>query len=279
MPNNQPFNAEASYYFLDESRTFTGADIKALLILPDDEKQLELVRAYLQAIENEEIKGTDDLTEAEEKVFREFDPYGGGASPDVGKEQFLPLLNLQSITISTFRNKQQVRALGHVNPRGFARGSRTSAGTMILTEFWRDSFWDLLTRNAPLFDSNFGDSGNAVLVDQLAPFDCLLLFTNEFGNVSYRYINGIEIATNGIVYSIQDMYNENTLSFVCQDVTPLTPALEDIRQAVRTGNILGTPLLYGTPVPEKIRVAPEVRNAKELVRQYRQRKNARNPFK
>ena len=263
MTNNIP----SELAFLEENRSFTGSDIRALIILPNDEENLTIISKYLEAIQAIE-DGDLTLDEKENIAFRNF-------KEKAPVENFLPIINLQSITVSTYRNKTQVRALGHVNPRGFALGSRTCAGTMILTEFWRDSFWGLLTQNNDLFDNNIGDAGNSVLVDQIPAFNILLLFANEFGNIAFRYIYGIQIVTSGIVYSIQDMYNENTLSFMCTDVTPLTPI---------ENNLMINALSFRHGVVRdkdrpKINPLSTVRSAKEVVRQFRLRKNARNPLK
>ena len=113
-----------------------------------------------------------------------------------------------------------MRALQHLHALRLARGSRTVAGTFILTEFNRDSFWDILT--APIRDINAGDTG-PIQADQMRPFDIILLFAHEMGNLAIRHIYGLEVVTNGVVYSVQDYYSENTVSYIAQDVSPLIP--------------------------------------------------------
>jgi len=183
----------------------------------------------------------------------------------------IPLVNLQAITVSTFRAKRQVRALGHTGSRGVVRGTRTCGGTIILTEFNKDVFWDLVSlKNAvPGNDFNIGDEGNAVLPDQVAPFDILLLFSNEAGHVAYRMIYEVEIVTNGIVYSIQDMYNESTLSFLCTDVSPLIPLPAIIAQ----DGTLDTPTFKSQALT--IKPLQQVRSGSEIARRFRLLKNSR----
>lgn len=274
-PTTPPGLDPVNYPVLEGSETFAGSDVDALIIFPDDEERLRMVETYLNEVARLIEEGEDvSLSDAEDRAI-------SNLPVSQSTENFLHLLNLQSITTSTFRNKSQVRALGQVNPRGFARGSRTIGGTMILTEFNRDVFWNLLKNNAPMNDQNVGDVGARVLVDQLAPFNMVLLFQHEYGAVAYRQIYGIEIVTNGNVYSIQDMYHENTLSFLCQDVTPLTP-LEGVKGQLdtwrdRAGKIGNRPGL--TLVPPRIASLASIQNGRSIVQNYRLRKNSRDPLK
>lgn len=264
-----PFNPDV---FDQYAPTFTGADISALVILPQDEDRLNVIENYLNEVQqllndpDKEFTVAEATQAADSSLFLE--PQGLGFS-------LLPLINLQSITVSTYRNKPQVRALGHVNPKGYARGSRTIAGTLILTEFDRDSFWTLIKQNINHSDNNLGDSGSAVLVDQIAPFDMVLLFQNEYGKAAYRYIYGIELSTNGIVYSIMDMYNENTLSFTAADATPLTP----IEDRNLSGETLGSSVIGAARETIRIKNLGIVQSAREITRRFRDRERSRNPFR
>jgi len=217
--------------YLVEFSTFTGSDCIAF-ILPDQDglaraemiKNFEALDQNIRALSN---NGAKQLSEAEQNALVG-SAFGGEIIPEDGslrieedlKAPILPLVGLQSFTISTFRAKPQVRTLGRVNAKGLARGSRTIAGTMILTEFTKDAFWKIL--GAPLFDKNVGDNGVA-MPDQMRPFDVILMFANELGAIGIRYIYGCEINTNGVVYSVQDYYSENTVGYVAQDVSPLIP--------------------------------------------------------
>ena len=62
-----------------------------------------------------------------------------------------------------------------------------------------------------------------VKVDQLPPFNLTLLFCNEQGYASYRRLLGVDFVTDGTVYSINDMFPEQTISYVAADFTPLLP--------------------------------------------------------
>jgi len=55
--------------------------------------------------------------------------------------EVLELAELQTISYSMHRENSPVRTLGHVNPRGFVKGSRTIAGSMIFTVFNEYAFY------------------------------------------------------------------------------------------------------------------------------------------
>ena len=58
---------------------------------------------------------------------------GDDTSSSVG--DFIELGELQTISYSIHRENSPVRTLGHVNARGFVKGSRTIAGSLIFTVF------------------------------------------------------------------------------------------------------------------------------------------------
>jgi hypothetical protein len=62
------------------------------------------------------------------------------------------LTELTTITVSVHRVKSPARALGYINPKGFARGTRTIAGTMVFTKFGQDVLADFLTSSAFTYD-------------------------------------------------------------------------------------------------------------------------------
>lgn len=207
-------------YLAGDRTVFAGSDIKAL-VMTGSEFQSGAANAVLKQFARDEL----DSAAAEEAL----------------KKLAIPptclLADLTSITVSTYRSKQQVRTLGRVNPTGLAYGQRTIAGTMILTEFDREPFWRLLQTNLADRDILSQGYNAAVLLDQLPPFNVMLLFADEHGGAAYRVIYEISVVTNGTVYSIQDMYTENTISFMATDVTPLQPISRD--KAVFSGRVIG----------------------------------------
>jgi hypothetical protein len=130
------------------------------------------------------------------------------------------VLECHTLSISSYRVKNPVRSLGYTNPKGFSRGPRTIAGTLVLTEMSVDvllSFLQAVVINDTSKDSNITKS------DQLPPFNFTLVFANEEGAASYRRLLGVEFLNDGVVYSVQDMLIERTISWMATDFTPLLP--------------------------------------------------------
>jgi hypothetical protein len=226
---NKAIQSELQRESFTEYTPYTGSDCKVLIIPDGDsiatsviENALREMTEYIEAPATPELQpttligvypGVIDLSSA-------LHPDKMRPDQDLEKKPFALVVGMQSIGISTFRRKSQVRKLGAVNSAGFARGSRTVAGTFVITEFDRSPFFDVLV--APRLDVNIRDIG-PVLPDQMRPFDIIMFFANELGNVSYRQLYGVEIVTDGTVYSVHDLYTENTFSYIARDVSPLVP--------------------------------------------------------
>jgi hypothetical protein len=112
--------------------------------------------------------------------------------------------------VSVHRVKSPVPTISYINTKGWARGRRTVAGTMVLTKLTTDVLASFLQASA--FTSDNSRDSNYVKVDQLPPFNISMLFSDEYGHISYQRILGIEFVTSGDVYSIQDMLTEQTRS-------------------------------------------------------------------
>jgi hypothetical protein len=130
------------------------------------------------------------------------------------------LIECTTFTVSIHREKSAVRAAGYINPKGFARGRRTIAGTMVLTQFTVDILYRFLMANQ-LSAHDLSKDTFYVKVDQLPPFNMTMIFTDEFGNASYRRVLGVDFVTDGVVYSTNDMMTEQTISYMASDFTPL----------------------------------------------------------
>jgi hypothetical protein len=118
------------------------------------------------------------------------------------------LAELTTITVSVHRVKSPAAAMGYINTKGWARGRRTVAGTMVLTQLTTDVLASFLTSSA--FTSDLSKDSQYAKVDQLPPFNISMLFADEFGHMSYQRILGVEFVTSGNVHSIQDMLSEQT---------------------------------------------------------------------
>jgi len=130
------------------------------------------------------------------------------------------LIECTTFTVSIHREKAAVRAAGYINPKGFARGRRTIAGTMVLTQFTVDVLYRFLMANQ-LSAHDLSKDTFYIKVDQLPPFNMTMLFTDEYGNASYRRVLGVDFVTDGVVYSTNDMLAEQTVSYMASDFTPL----------------------------------------------------------
>ncbi len=128
---------------------------------------------------------------------------------------------LQTISYSVHREKFPVRTLGRVNPKGFTRGSRTIAGSLIFTIFDRNALWDILTTNR---NDPPDTPGHSPLIDQIPPIDITITFQNEMGYMAAMRIYGIEIVDEGQTMSIDDIITENVMSYIARDITVMAPS-------------------------------------------------------
>lgn len=78
----------------------------------------------------------------------------------------------------------------------------------------------------PNFTFNAGDLGdsyqvtNAWYVDQIPPFDIVIVAANEYGQAATMRIYGVEILNEGSGFSIDDMVIENQMTYVCRTILP-----------------------------------------------------------
>ena len=166
------------------------------------------------------------------------------------------LIEASTLTISVHRVKDPARACGYIGAKGYSRGGRTIAGTMVLTELGKDALFEFLAAFA-LRDKS--KDSNIVKVDQIPPFNITMLLTNEAGFASTRRLLGVDMITDGTVYSENDAYTERTISYVAADFTPLLPttiqSLQNVPSASSTGSTLRetSPIdLMQPPVPSTL---------------------------
>lgn len=178
---------------------FSGVDIKAIIHIPPDFVQENLIigdkKQYLSS-----------TTKSEE------DPAQLYSKP-------LVLADIQTLSYSIYREKYPVRTIGMAYPKGFTRGPRTIAGSLIFTMFDRQVLLDVINRIRP-------DTANDLstpLIDQLPRFDITITFANEYGAASTMVIYGVELVSEGVTMSIEDLFTENTVSYIAQDMTPMRP--------------------------------------------------------
>ena len=123
---------------------------------------------------------------------------------------------LTTVSYSMFRNKKPVINIGRTNINGVTRGSRIFAGTMIFTlinQHWLRELCEQPEVNAWL--GNY----NELKADELPLFDIMIISANEYGNWCEMFIFGIDVTDEAQTISVEDLFTENTLSFVARDVS------------------------------------------------------------
>jgi hypothetical protein len=138
----------------------------------------------------------------------------GGNGPNQMTEGTVGVLGtLQTISYSTFREVEPVRSLGNTYADGYTRGPRTIAGSLV---------WTVLDQYvlAEALQDSYGDDydTSSILVDQLPPFNIIITFNNEYGDVASMGIYGVRIVNEGSTFSIDDMITEQTNSYIAQDI-------------------------------------------------------------
>jgi hypothetical protein len=148
------------------------------------------------------------------------------ADPNKNLMSFIPLSCVQTISYSVFREKSPVRALGSPNERGKARGTRTIAGSIVMTNLDRNPFFDAMI----IPPGDVGGAGNSGdyeythrMPDQLAPFDVIVHFNNEYGHSAELILYGINLISEGTVLSSENLITESTYQFTAGDMAIMRP--------------------------------------------------------
>lgn len=134
---------------------------------------------------------------------------------------------IQTLTYSIYRPTTPVYALGRINPKGFVRGQRTIAGSVIFTVFDRhvlksvmESYSSKNTDNKyyKFTSDELKEMSSNMKTDEMPPFDINITFMNEYGNSATLNLYGVHILTEGQTMSIEDMITENTMQYVAMDI-------------------------------------------------------------
>jgi hypothetical protein len=124
----------------------------------------------------------------------------------------LTLGNLRTLSISTRRQVIPIPVIGGVNIRGVTRGARIIAGTLIFTSFNHYIFRYL---GGGIFNTD------TILADMIPPFDITITEVNEYGNMSMAVVRGVTIVDEGIVFSVDDVYQEEVHTFIARGYVPV----------------------------------------------------------
>tara|TARA_Y100000310_G_scaffold309573_1_gene353818 strand:+ start:1214 stop:2506 length:1293 start_codon:yes stop_codon:yes gene_type:complete len=139
----------------------------------------------------------------------------------------LELGTVQTISCQSHRPKAAVRALGSTYARGYTRGPRTIAGSMIFTVINKQSLGHLCNLMSAMFNSKGNDIlPSTILPDQLLPIDLTFLMANEYGAVSRMALYGLEFLNSGYTFSIEDLLLEEVVQFVARDIDPMSSTFD-----------------------------------------------------
>lgn len=141
-----------------------------------------------------------------------------GTINTVNSTDVLELAEIQTISYSIHRENSPVRTLGHVNPRGFVKGARTIAGSLIFTVFNEYAFYRIREYKQIMSETGLFF---APLADMLPPFDIVLTFFNEYGLGAKMKIYGVSIVDEGQTMSVDDLITEQTYTFMARGIQPM----------------------------------------------------------
>jgi len=185
------------------------------------------------------------------------------------------LSNVETISISVFREKEPVRTLGRSYAKCYTAGQRTIAGSITFVVFNRDPFWEILKylREDTQVPS---DKYSTPVGDNIPPFNLILWFSNEYGHKSIMTLFGVEFTQEGQVHSINDIYSEKTVQYVARDYNILME--QDDIQGMRnlmyerqltgqfTDNYLASMLEYQKTIQGQIQDAENTLQSLELAK-------------
>lgn len=147
------------------------------------------------------------------------------------------LESVMTVSLSIYEAKAPVRRLGHAAPVGFTGNIRSIAGSIICL---------MRGDSHPLAPVMLGYRPEAKHVDDenisspykqitggesyqwrfqaglIKPFNLLLLYKNEVGGDVGLQINNIEIISESVVTSVNDIYTEMVFQFVATNVNPIS---------------------------------------------------------
>ena len=166
---------------------------------------------------------------------------------------------LQGVSYTVTREKAPIYTMGSVDCRGYSRGKRGIAGSLVFAVFDRTALLDTLRKiegqgkfvtdatelaisgrrttdqrgslsgagtnsltqlpNVPEGDSFF-EVADAWYLDQLPPFNIVLNAVNEYGHRMRKTIWNVEILNSGSGISIDDIMIDESMTFVATHITP-----------------------------------------------------------
>jgi hypothetical protein len=137
------------------------------------------------------------------------------------------LANIQTISYSIHREKFPVRSLGNTHVKQYTAGPRTIAGSIIFTVFDTSVLGSFLGLGPKEMEAQMW---KPVTVDQIPPFNIVLLFASEYNVLSSMNLYNVQIVNEGQVMSIEDIITENTCQYVATHISPIKPVSQQTSQ-------------------------------------------------
>ena len=141
---------------------------------------------------------------------------------------------ITTISYSIHTDKRPIYPCGYHKAKAFVSGIQTIAGTMIFVVMNEHPLTSLISRDTDM--ESFIKGSNDISL--LPPFDMTLLIGNEYGTCSILNIYGIEFIDEGLTISVNDVYSELTVQYLCRDVSMLANtgafSIDNITQNIAT---------------------------------------------
>ena len=154
-----------------------------------------------------------------------------GADCDVyayrNADEFTHLKTIATLSTSIYESKSPVRVLGSAGPVGYTGSIRTIAGSMVFVLTEDHPLRELLETGVEDKDETFRyfddtNENNAMLSGMAAPFNILVIYKNEVGAQLMYRLEDVEIISEGIVSSVNDMITEMVFQFVALDMQQIS---------------------------------------------------------
>ena len=130
------------------------------------------------------------------------------------KSKLEKLESIATVSISIYEAKAPVRRLGHASAVGFSGNIRSIAGSIIC---YLGDDHPLKKISEPKMLKHKDDYGNESVSGRIQPFNMLLLYKNEVDKDYQVLIKNIEIISEGLVTSVNDMATEMVFQFVATE--------------------------------------------------------------
>lgn len=141
--------------------------------------------------------------------------------------------NLSALSVSSFRDKTEVRIVGETSPVGMCGGPRTVAGTLVFSSINKWVFHDIykaikdsigqengiLNRDATTITTESYSLPDRIYADELPPFDIYVIGGSETGVFGYFKILGVSILGQSSAYDVNTLKVDTSYTYKAINVT------------------------------------------------------------